>query len=57
MCDALKKLMKEDFEEAKQETLLEAIKNLMDSMKWTAEQAMAALKIPEADREKYSEKL
>lgn len=57
MCDALKKLMKEDFEEAKQETLLEAIKNLMDSMKWTAEQAMAALKIPEADREKYSVKL
>ncbi|EOS38428.1 hypothetical protein C808_02629 [Lachnospiraceae bacterium M18-1] len=61
MCDALKKLMKEDFEEAKQvtkqETLLEAIKNLMETMKCTAEQAMVALKIPEADREKYSEKL
>lgn len=57
MCDALKELMKEDFEEAKQETLLEMIKNLMDTMKWTAEQAMAAMKIPEADRGKYIAKL
>lgn len=29
----------------------EAIKNLMDTMKWTAEQVMAAVKIPDADRE------
>lgn len=61
MCDALRELMKDDFEkkelEAKQETLLEAIKNLMDSMKWTAEQAMAAMKIPDADRGKYLAKL
>lgn len=57
MCDALKELMKEDFEETKQETLLETIKNLMDTMKWTAEQAMAAMKIPEADRGKYIAKL
>lgn len=61
MCDALKELMKEDFEETKQETkqetLLEAIKNLMETMKCTAEQAMAALKIPEADRGKYSTRL
>lgn len=61
MCDALKELMKEDFEEkeqqTKQETLLEAIKNLMETMKCTSEQAMAALKIPEADREGYSAKL
>lgn len=57
MCDALRELMKEDFEETKQETLLEAIKNLMDTMKCTAEQAMAALKIPDADRGKYIAKL
>lgn len=57
MCDALKELMKEDFEKNKQETLLEAIKNLMETMKCTSEQAMAALKIPEADREGYSAKL
>ena len=29
----------------------------MESMNWTAEQAMAALKIPEADRGKYITKL
>ena len=61
MCDALKELMKEDFEkntqETRQETLLEAIKNLMDTTKWTAEQAMAAMKIPDADRGKYIAKL
>ncbi|MCI8873652.1 MAG: hypothetical protein HFH51_12525 [Lachnospiraceae bacterium] len=61
MCDALKELMKEDFEkqerETKQETLLEAIRNLMDTMKCSAEQAMAALKIPDADRGKYIAKL
>ena len=57
MCDALKELMKEDFEETKQETLLEAIRNLMETMKCSAEQAMAALKIPDADRGKYIAKL
>lgn len=29
------------------------IKNLMDSCKWTIEQAMKALKIPESDYSKY----
>ena len=32
---------------------IEAIKNLMDSCEWTIEQAMKALKIPEADYPKY----
>ena len=61
MCEALRELMKEDFEkqeqETKQETLLETIRNLMDTMKWTAEQAMTAMKIPDADKGKYIEKL
>ncbi len=61
MCEALRELMKEDFEkqeqETKQVTLLETIKNLMDTTKWTAEQVMAAMKIPEADRGKYIAKL
>lgn len=65
MCDALRELMKEDFEkqeqqtrqETKQETLLEAIRNLMDTMKCSAEQAMAALKISDADRGTYIAKL
>ena len=29
----------------------------MDTMKWTAEQAMTAMKIPDADRGKYIAKL
>lgn len=57
MCDAMRELMKDDFEKKEQETLLEAIKNLMETMKWTAEQAMAAMKIPDADRHKYMTKL
>ena len=57
MCEALRELMKEDFEETKQETLLEAIRNLMETMKCSADQAMAALKIPEADKGKYIARL
>ena len=69
MCDGLRELMKEDFEkqerevrretrqETKQETLLEAIRNLMETMKCSAEQAMTALKIPDADRGKYIARL
>lgn len=57
MCEALRELMKEDFEQTKQETLLEAIKNLMETMKCSADQAMAALKIPDADKGKYIAKL
>lgn len=34
-----------------------SIKKLMDTMKWTAQQAMDALLIPEAEREKYMAKL
>ncbi len=33
---------------------LKAIQALMDTMKWTAEQAMSALKLPEAEWNKYS---
>ena len=57
MCEALRELMKEDLEQREQETLLKTIKNLMDTTKWTAEQVMAAMKIPEADRGKYIAKL
>lgn len=36
---------------------LRAIENLMDTLKLTAEQAMAALKIPETERLKYAARL
>ena len=57
MCEALRELMKEDLEQREQETLLKAIRNLMETMKCSAEQAMVALKIPEADKGKYIAKL
>ncbi len=81
MCDALRKLMKEEIEEernkgresgmaegraegrvegrveGRENAILASIQNLMDSMKWTAEQAMDALKLPVDDRAKYAAKL
>ena len=65
MCEALRELMKDEIEreieEQKQQAVLETerkisielVKNLMDSMKWTAEQAMEAMKVPVKDREQY----
>lgn len=35
------------------EGILSSIQNLMESMGWSAEQAMAALKIPESERVQY----
>lgn len=37
--------------------IVKSIKNLMETMNWTSEQAMDALKIPESEREKYIEML
>ncbi len=36
---------------------LKAIKNIMSTLKLTAEQAMAALRIPETDKRKYADRL
>ena len=38
-------------------TLLDAIRHLMESVNWTAEQAMEALQIPETERPKYASML
>ena len=61
MCDALRELMREEIEEEKtksrESAILVSIRNLMDSMKWTAEQAMDALKLPMDDRAKYVSRL
>lgn len=37
--------------------ILSSVRNLMDSLGWSAEQAMDALKIPETDRKQYTDKL
>ena len=61
MCEALRELMKDEIaereqkadEKARQENSIELIRNLMETMKMTAEQAMEALKVPVKDRKKY----
>ena len=49
----IKKGMAQGMEKGMAQGVLGAIRNLMDSMKMTAEQAMSALKVPESDYEKY----
>ena len=57
MCEGLRELMAdskaEGREEGREETTLTSVKNLMETLKLTAEQAMDALKIPDSDRKKY----
>ena len=40
--------------QGREQSLLESIRNLMDSMKWTAQQAMDALKVPKDDQAHYA---
>ncbi len=44
----------EGMEEGSENAMLSAIMNLMDTTKWTAEQAMDAIKVPQADRSRYA---
>ena len=43
--------------QAKEQTLLDSIRALMDNLKMTAKQAMEALNIPLAEQDKYTSKL
>jgi len=49
--------MQQGIVEGSEKTLLEDIRSLMVTMKWTAEQAMAALRVPETKRTEYAAKL
>lgn len=69
MCQALQELMKDEIEEkvnagleagmkaGKDFAKVEGVKNLMETLQFTAEQAMDALKIPEAERESLYKKM
>ena len=61
MCEAVEKYTKdyakEYAENARLNSLLESIKNLMDFMKQSAEQAMAAMKVSDADKDMLLKKL
>ena len=61
MCQALRELMKDEIEteinEAENRTKLEAIKDIMEALEYTADQAMNILKIPQAKRAAFMAKL
>lgn len=50
MCNLSKGIEEKGIRERIKEGILPFIQNLMESMDWGAEQAMAALKIPESER-------
>jgi len=50
MCEAVEKYAEKYAEGKRLDALYEAVKNLMESMKLSAEQAMAAIKVSETDR-------
>ena len=54
MSEAMKRIMKDDIEQEKQNTKVIDIKNLMETLKLTLEQAMDALKIPSDERAMYA---
>ena len=61
MCKSMEDMRHEAAEKAAKKamenTLLQSIKNLMETTKWMAEQAMDAIKIPESGRIRYMERL
>ncbi|MDE7428833.1 MAG: PD-(D/E)XK nuclease family transposase [Lachnospiraceae bacterium] len=50
MCEAVERYAEQKAENARLDSLLKSIKNLMESMKWSAEQAMVAMKVSDADK-------
>ena len=58
MGEAMRRIMRDDLEQAEkdgeQNAVVQAIRNLMETMKWTIEQAMDALKIPSDQRAIYA---
>ena len=57
MCDLSKGVEEKGMEKGMEKGILISIQNLMESMGWNAEQAMKALKIPEAEQPAYADSL
>ena len=57
MCRAFEETRNEGLVKGMEQERIANIRNLMDSLKMTAQQAMDALKIPTADQSKYAAKL
>lgn len=49
--------IKQGVQQGAESSLLQSIRNLMDSTKWSAQQAMDALKVPKSEQEKYESRL
>ncbi len=57
MCEIWEEVLQEGLAEGERKTELSSIRNLMETMQLTAQQAMYALKIPEDKRKEYAEQL
>ena len=57
LCNLSKGVEENGIKKGIKEGILTSIQNLMESMNWTAEQAMEALKIPEAEWSQYESRL
>lgn len=53
----IKKGIEQGIEKGIDHAILSSVRNLMDTMKWTAEQAMEAIKVPLDDRGRYASRL
>ena len=53
MCNLSKGVEENGIQKGIKEGILSSIRNLMESMEWSAEQAMLALKVPETERPLY----
>ena len=51
--DALREARAEGMQQGIEQSVEQSIRNLMETMQWTAEQAMQALKVPDEEWEKY----
>ena len=57
MCEALDAMINEGRAEGREETLLETARNVMQSLRVTAEEAMKIMKVPEDMQERLASKL
>ena len=57
MCRAFEETRNEAFAKGREQERIDSIRNIMDSMNISADQAMTALKIPPKDQAKYLAKL
>ena len=57
MCEVMEQLRDESIQRGIDQTRIESIKSIMETLKLTAQQAMDALKIPKDEQGKYMARL